>query len=66
MTVAAASDKSFYRLIRRYLAFYRDELLNPHWDGSFQVHHANTLAVSMLSQGLDPLPAGVEWDQLLE
>ena len=39
MTVAAASDKSFYRLIRRYLAFYRDELLNPHWDGSFQVHH---------------------------
>jgi hypothetical protein len=66
LTVKAASDEAFRRLIGQFIAFYRDRLFNPHWDGSFQVRHDNTLAVSMISQGLDPLPAGAEWHRFLE
>jgi FAD/FMN-containing dehydrogenase len=66
LTVKAASDESFRRLIRQFLDFYRDQLLNPHWDGLFQVRHDNTLAVSMISQGLDPLPVGAAWHPFLE
>jgi FAD/FMN-containing dehydrogenase len=66
LTVRAASDDAFRRLIRRFLNLYRDRLLNPHWDGTFQVRHDNTLALSMISQGLDPLPAGTSWHRFLE
>jgi len=66
LTVKAASDETFRRLIGQFLDFYRDRLLNPHWDGTFQVRHKNTLAVSMISQGLDPLPAGAAWHPFLE
>ena len=63
LTVDAASDEAFRRLIGRFLDVYRDRLLNPHWDGVLQVRHDNTLAVSMLSQGLDPLP---DWRPFLD
>jgi len=66
MTVKATSDDAFRRLIGQFLEFYRDRLLNPHWDGTFQVRHDNTLAVTMISQGLDPLPAGAAWHPLLQ
>lgn len=66
LTVKAASDDAFRRLIRRFLDLYRDRLLNPHWDGTFQVRHDNTLALSMISQRLDPLPAGASWHPFLE
>ena len=54
LTVKAVSDEAFRRLIGQFLDFYRDQLLNPHWEGVFQLRHDNTLAVSMISQGLDP------------
>jgi FAD/FMN-containing dehydrogenase len=66
LTVKAASDEAFRRLIGQFVAFYRDRLFNPHWDGSFHVRHDNTLAVSMLSQGLDALPAGRVWRPFLD
>ncbi len=66
LTVKAVSDEAFRRLIGQFLDFYRDQLLNPHWEGVFQLRHDNTLAVSMISQGLDPLPAGAAWHPLLE
>jgi FAD/FMN-containing dehydrogenase len=66
LTVKAASADAFRRLIGQFIAFYRDQLLNPHWDGVFQVRPDNTLAVSMTSQGLDPLPAGAGWHRFLE
>ena len=66
LTVKAASDEAFRRLIGQFLVFYRDRLLNPHWDGVFQVRHENTLAVSMISQGLDALPAAAAWHPFLE
>ena len=66
LTVKAASDEAFRRLIGQFIAFFRDRLLNPHWDGVFQVRQDNTLAVSMTSQGLDPLPAGAGWHRVLE
>jgi len=39
LTVKAASDEAFRRLIGQFLVFYRDRLLNPHWDGVLQVRH---------------------------
>ena len=68
LTVKAASDEAFRRLIRQFLDFYRDRLLNPNWDGTFQVRHENTLAVSMISQGLDPRSAvaGRVWRPFLD
>ena len=63
LTVEAASDEAFRRLIGQFLDFYRDRLLNPNWDGVIQVRHENTLAVTMLSQGLDPLPV---WRSFLD
>jgi FAD/FMN-containing dehydrogenase len=66
LTVRATSDEAFRRLIGQFIDFYRDQLLNPHWEGTFRVRHDNTLAVSMISQGLDPLPAGTEWHPFLE
>ncbi len=66
LTVKATSDEAYRRLIGRFIDFYRDRLLNPHWEGTFQVRHYNTLAVSMISQGLDPLPDEAEWHPFLE
>jgi len=66
LTVKAASDEAFRRLIGQFLDFYRDRLFNPHWDGVFQVRHENTLAVSMISQRLDALPAAAAWHPFLE
>lgn len=66
LSVKAASDAAFRRLIGQFLGFYHERLLNPDWDGTFQVRRDNTLAVSMISQGLDPLPAGAAWHPFLE
>src|SRR5215469_16103238 len=41
LTAKAASDEAFRRLIGQFLGFYRDRLLNPHWDGTFYVRHDN-------------------------
>ncbi len=59
LTVEAASDEAFRRLIRHFIGFYRERLFNPHWGGERnEIRRDNTLVISMESQGLDPLPAG--------
>ena len=53
MTIAAASDAAFRRLIGGFIDLYRNRLFNPYWGESVAFRRDNTLAISMVSQGLD-------------
>ncbi len=46
LTVKAASDAAFRRLIGQYIDFYSARLCNPHWGESVTLRPDNTLAVS--------------------
>ena len=58
MTIAAASDAAFRRLIGGFIDLYRNRLFNPYWGESVAFRHDNTLAISMVSQGLDRSAGG--------
>src|SRR6516165_11297344 len=66
LTVKAASDAAFRRLIGRFISFYSENLFNPHWGESVTFRPANTLAVTMVSQGLDQRQAGDIWRPFLD
>jgi len=66
LTIKAASDDAFRRLIGRFIAFYRDRLFNPHWGETVAVRANNTLAVSMESQGLDTRQSEEIWRPFLD
>jgi FAD/FMN-containing dehydrogenase len=59
--VKAASDAAFQRLIGRFVGFYADNLVNPHWGEVVTFAKDNTLALSMVSQGLSESEAGAVW-----
>jgi FAD/FMN-containing dehydrogenase len=61
LTVKAASDAAFRRLIGRFVNFHRDNLFNPHWGESISVRPNNTLAITMVSLGLDRQQAETVW-----
>jgi hypothetical protein len=51
--VQAASDDAYRRLVREFVSFYAEHLLNHHWGEQARLHPENTLEISMASQGLD-------------
>ena len=53
MTIKAASDDAFRRLIGRTVAFYKDALFNPHWGEQIAFRPDNVLEIQMVFQGLD-------------
>jgi FAD/FMN-containing dehydrogenase len=65
VTVKAASDEAFRRLIDRFAAFYAEALFNPHWGEQASVRPDNTLAITMASQGLDRDQAQEIWRPFL-
>lgn len=52
-TIEARSDAAFRQLLSRVIAFYHDNLVNPHWGEQIRVGAGNTLQISMVNQGLD-------------
>ncbi len=60
-TIKAASDTAFHRLIERFIRFYHDCLFNPHWGEIVTFRRDNTLAISMVFQGLDQQQAKDVW-----
>lgn len=52
-TITAKSDAAFRQLIARFLAFYRENLFNPHWGEQALFHPKNALEITMVPQGLD-------------
>jgi FAD/FMN-containing dehydrogenase len=65
-TIMARSDDAFRRLIARTLAFYADNLFNPHWGEQIGVGPDNTLELSMVCQGLDDAQANAAWQPFFD
>jgi FAD/FMN-containing dehydrogenase len=66
LSIKANSDDAFRRLISRFVGFYRESLFNPHWGESVAFGSDNTLAVTMVCQGLDKAQATAVWRPFLD
>jgi FAD binding domain/Berberine and berberine like len=65
-TIQAKSDAAFRRLIGTMLAFYRANLLNPHWGEQIILKANRVLVIRMVSQGLDRQAAAGVWQSFFE
>jgi FAD/FMN-containing dehydrogenase len=65
-SIKAASDDAYRRLIRQFIAFYRDALFNPHWGEQAHVSPDNKLEISMVSIGLDTAVTRKIWQSFLD
>jgi len=59
--IKARSDDAFRKLTARIVAFYHDQLFNPHWGEQISFQPGNTLRISMVFQGLDRQRAADIW-----
>ena len=66
MSIKAASDAAYTRLVSRFLAFYGESLMNPHWGEQAAVQPDNVLKISMVSQGLDADAARAVWRPFID
>jgi hypothetical protein len=66
MTVKAASEAAFRRLIGQLIRFYSEALFNPHWGEQISFRPGNVLAIAMLSQGLSQTQAESTWRPFLD
>ncbi len=66
VTIKATSDPAFRRLVGRFIDFYATSLCDPHWGESAAIRPGNSLAVSMVSQGLDSKQAADVWQPFLD
>jgi FAD/FMN-containing dehydrogenase len=64
--VKAASDDAYRRLIRKFVSFYQKNLFNGNWGEQASFHPANTLGISMVSQGLDTEQSQKVWQPFLD
>ena len=60
-TITARTNVAFRRLIGQFICFYSDSLFNPHWGESITFGPDNTLAITMVFQGLDKRQAANVW-----
>jgi FAD/FMN-containing dehydrogenase len=60
-TIRATSDVTFRRLLARLIAFYRDQLFNPHWGEQLVFGRGNIVRIAMVCQGLDQASAARLW-----
>ena len=65
-TVAANSDAAYRRLLRRFLEFYGQHLMNPHWGEQAHAASSNSLNIGMAFQGLTPEEATEAWKPLTD
>jgi FAD/FMN-containing dehydrogenase len=66
LTVEAASDDAFRRLVAKVIAFYSESLFNPNWGEQIALRPGNVVAVSMVFQGLDQSRAEDIWRPFFE
>lgn len=64
--IKAASDDAYRRLIRQFVSFYQDHLFNDHWGEQAHMNPDNTLAIRMLSCGLDQDQPKKIWQPFLD
>jgi hypothetical protein len=65
-TIKAASDDAFRHLLRRFVSFYRERLFNDHWGEQAHINPDNSLAISMVFQGMDGEQARLVWKPFLD
>ena len=65
-TVKAGSNAAFHRLIARFVGFYSDSLLNPHWGESVAFGADDSLAITMVFQGLERQQAQAAWQPFID
>lgn len=53
LSIKASSDGAYATLMEKFLRFYRDSLMNPHWDESVKFTGDNEILISLVSQDLD-------------
>jgi hypothetical protein len=66
MTIRAASDDAYRRLIGKIVAFYGEALFNPHWGEQIVFRPGNILAIVMVFQGLSQQQAQATWQPFLD
>jgi FAD/FMN-containing dehydrogenase len=65
-TIRAQSDTAFRRLVGRLIAFYADNLLNPHWGEIVTLRPGNRMDIRMAFQGLDQVHAEAIWQPFFD
>ncbi|WP_346950515.1 BBE domain-containing protein, partial [Dyella sp.] len=63
--IKASSREAFHALIRRFVAFYREALFNPHWGEQVAFRDGDSLKISMVFQGLTQEQAQQTWEPFL-
>jgi FAD/FMN-containing dehydrogenase len=64
--IKAGSDDAFRRLIIRFIAFYSDNFVNPHWGESVTFGADNTFVLSMVFQGMDEAQVRKIWQPFFD
>jgi FAD/FMN-containing dehydrogenase len=64
--IKASSDAAYRRLIRRFVAFYREALFNDHWGEQAHFSPDNELEISMVHLGLDTQQSRKIWQPFLD
>ncbi len=64
--IQAANDAAFRALIVRFVAFYAEQLANPHWGEQVAVKPDNTLELSLVQQGLSRDEALALWQPFFD
>jgi FAD/FMN-containing dehydrogenase len=64
--VKATSDEAYRRLVRRFVAFYRESLFNEHWGEQAHFGRGNSLEISMVHIGLDTDQSRQVWKPFLD
>lgn len=65
ITIKAASDEDFRRLLAEFVDFYASSLFNAHWGEHISAFPDNRLGISMASAGLNNEQARAVWQPFL-
>ena len=65
-SIVASSEAAFRRLVGRFVDFYADNLLNPHWADSVSLRLGNRLNIGMTFQGLARQQAEAVWQPFFD
>jgi len=65
VTIQAASDDAYRRLLARFVEFYAESLHNPHWGEIVTLRRGNRMQVRKVFQGLNREQAEAVWQPFL-
>ncbi len=64
--IKAGSDEAFRHLVRRFVAFYREQLFNDHWGEQAHINPDNSLAINMVVRGMHEEQTRKAWKPFLD